>query len=145
MPEQFKAFGGFGISAATKEDNVIIGNNKMMTNSGVDIEDLEPQISRLQDEGKTVMIVAVAKKTEPDSFKPVGIIAVADTIKPGAIDAIDELHRLGLDLVMMTGDNERTARAIAKEVGIDRVISEVPPGVRLMPSERCRRWNHSVL
>ncbi len=128
FPEQFKAFGGFGISAATKEDNVIIGNNKMMTNSGVDIEDIEPQISRLQDEGKTVMIVAVAKKTEPDSFKPVGIIAVADTIKPGAIDAIDELHRLGLDLVMMTGDNERTARAIAKEVGIDRVISEVPPG-----------------
>jgi Cu+-exporting ATPase len=74
------------------------------------------------------MTVAIAQKSEPESFKPVGIIAVADTIKPGAIEAIGELHRLGLDLVMMTGDNERTARAIAKEVGIDRVISEVPPG-----------------
>lgn len=128
FPVQFKAFGGYGISAATEEYNVLIGNNKMMTNSGVDIENIKSQITRLQDEGKTVMTVAIAKKSDPESFKPVGIIAVADIIKPGAIEAIDELHRLGLDLVMMTGDNDRTARAIAKEVGIDRVISEVPPG-----------------
>jgi P-type Cu+ transporter len=135
-PKQFRAFGGFGIRADMDDHSILIGNMRMMKNGGVDVEAFEEGVKRLQTEGKTAMIMAV--KPVSDSFtqseaitsvaRPIGMIAVADTVKPGAKEAIADLRRLGLDVVMITGDNQSTADAIARQVGISRVFAEVLPG-----------------
>jgi Cu+-exporting ATPase len=92
----------------------------MMEIRGYSLNGLESEVTRLQSEAKTAMLVAVDEKVE-------GVIAVADTIKDGSREAIDELHRMGLKVVMITGDNQKTAEAIAKQVGIDEVLAEVLP------------------
>jgi len=127
-PEQFRAFGGFGIRAVVEGSAVVIGNQRMMQNDGIDIEELQAVIVRLQSEGKTAMIVAAGRAESSEPARPIGIIAVADTVKPGAAAAVAELRRLGLDIVMLTGDNQCTADAVARQVGISRVIAEVLPG-----------------
>jgi len=127
-PEQFRAFGGFGIRAVVEGSAVVIGNQRMMQNDGIDIEQLQAAIVRLQSEGKTAMIVAAGRADSSEPARPIGIIAVADTVKPGAAAAVAELRRLGLDIVMLTGDNQCTADAVARQVGISRVIAEVLPG-----------------
>lgn len=125
--DQFSAVGGFGIRAKVESQSIIIGNLRMMQNDNVATENLRSDVLRLQDEGKTVMIMAISQ-TNRKSAIPVGLFAVADTVKPGAKEAIAELRQLGLDIVMITGDNQSTADAIAKQVGIDRVVAEVLPG-----------------
>lgn len=100
----------------------------MMQNEGISTTEFEPAILKLQQEGKTAMIVAVGSLDEVEPAKPIGIIAVADTLKPGAREAIVGLKQLGLDIVMITGDNQSMADAIARQVGIERVIAEVLPG-----------------
>src|SRR5512138_1653208 len=92
----------------------------MMQARSWSINGLEPEISRLQNEAKTAMLVALDGKVE-------GVIAVADTLKDGSKEAIDELHRMGLKVAMITGDNRKTAEAIARQVGIDTVLAEVLP------------------
>jgi Cu+-exporting ATPase len=99
---------------------VLLGNRKLMNTRGVDFSPLMAQAERLEAEGKTVMFVAV------DS-RPAGLIAVADTLKEYSAEAIQRLHRLGIEVAMITGDNQRTAEAIARQVGIDRVLAEVLP------------------
>ncbi|MCK9638638.1 MAG: heavy metal translocating P-type ATPase [Prolixibacteraceae bacterium] len=127
-PLQFRAFGGFGIRASVGEHIVTIGNLRMMANEEIPTEEFQPEIIRLQTDGKTAVLVAVRPANDNGQSQVIGIIAVADTLKPGAKEAISELQRLGLDLVMITGDNWLSAQAIAKQVGITRVFAEVSPG-----------------
>jgi Cu+-exporting ATPase len=126
-PQGFQAVSGFGVRAQVEDHAVIIGNTRLMQNEGIVLNGLEREVERLQAEGKTAMLVAVGDGPETLP-SPAGVIAVADTVKPGSGEAIDELKKLGLEVVMITGDNQRTAEAIATQVGVDRVMAEVLPG-----------------
>lgn len=118
--EQFEAIPGHGIRATFPQGEVLIGTRKLMRDHGVDTAEQEETMYQLEHEGKTAMFIAADKKFA-------GIVAVADTVKETAKTAMEQLKKMGMELVMLTGDNERTARAIANEVGIDRVIAEVLP------------------
>jgi len=116
----FNAIPGHGVEAEVGDRRILLGNLKLMRAKEISAEGVKQDAERLADEGKTPMYVAVDGKFA-------GIIAVADTVKEDSREAISVLKGLGLEVVMMTGDNERTARAIAKEVGIDRVMADVVP------------------
>jgi Cu+-exporting ATPase len=116
----FKAEPGNGVQAEVEGRSVAVGNVRMMSARGFSMSGLESDVERLQSEAKTAMLVAVDGKVE-------GIIAVADTLKDGSIEAIKELHAMGLKVAMITGDNRKTAEAIAKQVGIDEILAEVLP------------------
>ncbi len=116
----FETSTGKGIIGKVDEKEVAVGNKKLMNELKIDFTDLIKDVERLEDEAKTAMMVAVDKKAA-------GIIAEADTLKEDSIQAINELERRGIKTVMITGDNKRTGEAIAKKVGISRVIAEVLP------------------
>ncbi len=99
---------------------LLLGNLKLMQEHGIRLDGLDDAATRLAGEGKTPMFAAV-------DGRAAGLIAVADTVKPGSWEAVETLRRLGLEVAMITGDNRRTAEAIAREVGIDRVLAEVLP------------------
>jgi len=119
-PEHFQSIPGHGVEATLQDRAILLGNRRLMTQRSVDITGLVGQAERLEGEGKTVMFLAV-------DGRPAGLIAVADTLKEHSREAIQRLHRLGLEVAMITGDNARTAQAIASQVGIDRVLAEVLP------------------
>ncbi|HJW76674.1 MAG TPA: heavy metal translocating P-type ATPase [Thermoleophilia bacterium] len=123
--EEFDSIPGHGVAAAFAGQRVLLGNRKLMAVRGVDISELLPEAARLEGEGKTVMFVAAGDRN--DSLVASGLIAVADTLKDHSAAAVSELHRLGIKVAMITGDNRRTAEAIARQVGIDRVLAEVLP------------------
>jgi Cu+-exporting ATPase len=116
----FKAEAGAGVEAEVDGLAVAVGNLRMMTSRNYRLNDLEAEVEQFQSEAKTAMLVAVDGSV-------CGVIAVADTLKEGSKDAIDELHRMGLKVAMITGDNRKTADAIAKQVGVDTVLAEVLP------------------
>ena len=118
--EEFQAIPGHGIEVMLEEKSVIIGNRKLMKERRIDLLDLDDKVEKLADEGKTPIFVAV-------DGKAAGIIAVADVVKGGSAKAIAEIMAMGIEVVMITGDNEKTAKAIAKIVGVDRVLAEVLP------------------
>jgi Cu+-exporting ATPase len=123
-PTGFQSLTGRGILAQVNGRSVLIGNPSLMLEHGVDLALLAPVVLCLQNEGKTAMVVAV-------DGQPLGVIGVADTVKPTSAEAIATLHAMGLRVVMLTGDNQRTARAIAEQVGLDpssEVLAEVMPG-----------------
>ncbi|UAL47685.1 heavy metal translocating P-type ATPase [Sutcliffiella horikoshii] len=116
----FEAIPGYGIEAVVGEDTVVVGTRKLMNKHHVAVEHAEEAVRELETNGKTAMLIAVNGEYK-------GIIAVADTIKDTSIQAVKRLKDMGLEVVMMTGDNERTAKAIAQHAGIDQVIAEVLP------------------
>jgi len=118
--QSFNAIPGHGIEANIGGKEILLGNLKLMRDRRVTLDGLEEKAQQLADSGKTPMFIAI-------DGRPAGIIAVADTLKPNSKQAIDALHGLGLEVAMITGDNRRTAQAIARQVGIDRVLAEVLP------------------
>jgi Cu2+-exporting ATPase len=117
---QFEAIAGHGIRAEVDGHIVLVGNRRLMDESEVDIRVLEEQTAALAGAGKTPMFVAV-------DGRGAGLVAVADTIKPSARETLRRLEEMGIEAVMMTGDNRRTAEAVARELGIERVFAEVLP------------------
>ena len=118
--KNFNAVPGHGVEANVNGRKIFLGNLKMMKKFSIDLGDLEEKSIKLADDGKTPMFIAIDDKAA-------GIIAVADTIKPDSKEAIALLKKMGLEVVMITGDNTRTANAIGRQVGIDRVLAEVLP------------------
>lgn len=116
----FKAIPGHGIQVEIEGKIILLGNKKLMTENSIEIGDLGVKSDKLANEGKTPMYIAINNKLE-------GIIAVADTVKPSSKEAIENLHKMGIKVAMITGDNKKTADAIAKQVGIDIVLAEVLP------------------
>lgn len=116
----FKAIPGHGIQVEIEGKIILLGNKKLMTENSIDIGELGVKSDKLANEGKTPMYIAINNKLE-------GIIAVADTVKPSSKEAIENLHKMGIKVAMITGDNKKTADAIAKQVGIDIVLAEVLP------------------
>jgi len=149
-PQGFSAVSGFGVRAHVEGRAIVIGNQRFMQNEGIALNGLEQEVARLQGEGKTAMLVAVGDVAigNGDGARPspAGVIAVADTVKPSSREAIQEMKQLGLQVIMITGDNLRTAEAIAREVGVDRVLAEVPPGdkaanvKKLQGEDKMSRW-----
>lgn len=120
-PEDFEAKLGHGISATVDGRRVDLGNVTYMHALGIDVSLAEHPLERLADEGKTAMSIAIDGSLA-------GVVAVADTVKDTSKAAIARMHDMGLEVVMLTGDNERTANAIGRQVGLDRVFAEVLPG-----------------
>jgi len=119
-PEEFLAIPGHGIRARVEGRQVLLGNLKLMTDEGVALDGLAKEAERLAEDGKTPVFLAVDGRTA-------GLIAVADTLRPQSREAVAAFHRLRLEVAMITGDNRRTAEAVARQVGIDRVLAEVLP------------------
>ncbi|PFS57231.1 heavy metal translocating P-type ATPase [Bacillus cereus] len=118
--ETFEAIPGFGIESVVEGKQLLIGTRRLMKKFDIDIEEVSKSMEALEREGKTAMLIAINKEYA-------GIVAVADTVKDTSKAAIARLKKMGLDVVMITGDNTQTAQAIAKQVGIDHVIAEVLP------------------
>jgi Cu+-exporting ATPase len=118
--QDFDAVPGHGVSGTVKGRSVLLGNAKLLRDRGIATDALAADWERLAEDGKTPMFIAI-------DARAAGLVAVADTIKPDSKQAIEALRRFGLEVIMLTGDNERTAAAIARQVGVDRVLAEVLP------------------
>jgi Cu+-exporting ATPase len=118
--KDFQAIAGFGVEANVDSKRILLGNLKLMKEKRVSLNGLTHKAEELSNEGKTSMFLAV-------EGEGAGIIAVADTLKENSKEAVEALRRMGLEVVMLTGDNKRTAQAIANQIGVDRVLAEVLP------------------
>jgi len=120
-PEFFNAIPGYGVEVKHDSKTVLLGNRKLMEKNNINIAQLEEKMRALEEDGKTAMLVAV-------DGKAAGLIAVADTLMEYSLEAVKTLQKMRLEVIMITGDNERTAQAIARQVGVNRVLAEVLPG-----------------
>ncbi len=136
-PADFEAIAGQGIRANVDGRDVLLGNLELMQAYAVNLNGLEDDAKLLQSQAKTAMWLSVGGQAA-------SVIAVADTIKDGSVEAVQSIHRLGLTVVMMTGDNRATADAIAHEVKIDRVFAEVKPGDKAAYVEELQSEGYSV-
>ena len=133
----FAALSGHGVESTVDGRPVLLGNQKLLRDRGVSLDGWDHRVQELAEEGKTPMLVAVDGQIA-------GLIAVADQIKSGAREAIDAMKRLGIEVVMMTGDNNRTAEAVAERVGITRVLAEVLPEAKVAEVKRLQLENKVV-
>src|SRR5881396_2864855 len=123
-PKDFEAIPGQGVRATIGNRHILLGNRTLMANAGISVDDAEKLLHSIEEGGKTAMILAVEGKVT-------GVIAVADTLKDHSLEAVRALKAMGIEVVMLTGDNRRTAEAIARQVGIDDVIAEVLPAQKV--------------
>lgn len=128
--EKFEAIPGYGIRALVDGKSVLVGTRKLMGQNQIAVENLLPQMEQLEREGKTAMLIAIDQTLA-------GIVAVADTVKETSREAVARLQSMGIEVVMMTGDNQQTAKAIAQQVGIDHVIAEVLPEEK---ADEVKKW-----
>ncbi|WP_160683524.1 heavy metal translocating P-type ATPase [Clostridium sp. C2-6-12] len=135
--KEFKAVPGHGIEVKIDEKTILIGNKKLIQENNIDLSVLATESDRLAIEGKTPMYVVVDEILR-------GIIAVADTVKPSSKKAIEALHEMGIKVAMITGDNKKTAEAIAKQVGIDIVLAEVLPEDKANEVKKLQAENQKV-
>lgn len=135
--EEFDAIVGHGIKVKIDGRNVLLGNQKLMIENQINISDFSGKSDALAESGKTPMFIAI-----DNDFK--GIIAVADTVKENSKKAIEALHKMGLKVAMITGDNKKTANAIAKQVGIDIALSEVLPADKANEVKKFQGENRKV-
>jgi Cu+-exporting ATPase len=119
-PEFFNAIPGYGVTVKHNGKSVLLGNRKLMEKNSINIAQLEEKMKKLEENGKTAMLVAL-------DGEAAGLVAVADTLMKYSVEAVRTLQRMGLEVIMITGDNERTAKAIAEQVGMNRVLAEVLP------------------
>ncbi|MEN2974783.1 MAG: heavy metal translocating P-type ATPase [Candidatus Caldarchaeales archaeon] len=131
-PEGFEMIPGHGVKASYKGKTILVGNREMMKLFGISIDHIEDRIRILEEDGKTVVLVALDEKL-------VGVIAIMDTIKEEALTAIKKLQSIGVEVVMLTGDNRRTAQAVARRLEIDKVIAEVSPRDKAMIVRELKR------
>ncbi|HLB03307.1 MAG TPA: heavy metal translocating P-type ATPase, partial [Nitrospiria bacterium] len=133
-PESFEAVPGHGVKVGYRGETILLGNRRLMEKNGIPVGGIEDKLKNLEEEGKTAMLLAMAKSPLFPPFEKggmggiLGIIAVADTLKESSGDAIKALKKEGVEVIMLTGDNERTAKAIARQIGIENVIANVLPG-----------------
>ncbi|MCD8834927.1 heavy metal translocating P-type ATPase [Staphylococcus arlettae] len=137
QPETFEALPGKGIVATVDNHTILIGNRQLMDQYDVDISMANNTMQNYEDDGKTTMLIAINKEYS-------GLIAVADTVKATAQQAIELLHQQNIEVVMLTGDNQRTAHAIAQQVGIDTVIADVVPEEKAAVIESLQQQNKKV-
>ena len=135
--EAFDAIPGHGIEVKIDGKDILLGNKKLMTEKNIEIDILSKDSDRLASEGKTPMYIAI------DGILR-GIVAVADTVKPSSKNAIETLHNMGIKVAMITGDNKKTADAIAKQVGIDIVLAEVLPEDKANEVKKLQGENQKV-
>ena len=133
----FDAIPGHGVAADIDGTAVLIGNAKLMRRHEIDVRELDDDVKRLQGEGKTAMYVAA-------DGRAAGVVAVADTIKDDSVQAIRVMREMGLEVIMLTGDNQRTAQAIARQVGITRVLAEVLPEDKASQVHQLKREGRKV-
>jgi len=143
LPEvkEFKAVAGFGVQGNVSGSVVALGNDGFMKNLGINVEEHSATFEKLQNEAKTVVFLAM---NQNGAWKPIAIIAMADTLKPFAKEAIAALKKMGKEVVMITGDNAKTAEAIAKEVGIDRVLAKVLPSQKVEVIKKLQQEGRTV-
>lgn len=137
-PEGFHAIPGYGLEATVEGRTVWIGTRRLMASKGIDLSAAEDRMAEWEQEGKTAMLVAVDGRLA-------GLVAVADTVKPTSAEAIAELKELGIEVVMITGDNRRTAEAIGRQVGVDRVLAEVLPADKAAEVEKLKAGGQRVV
>jgi len=130
-PEKFEAIPGRGVMSVVENKIIYMGTRKLMAEKAIDTSAIELMLVKLEDEGKTAMLMAVNDVLE-------AIIAVADTVKENSKEAIEDLQRMGIEVYMLTGDNKRTANAIAKQVGITNVLAEVLPENKAQEIEKLK-------
>jgi Cu+-exporting ATPase len=135
--KDFQAIAGHGIEATVDSKRVLLGNLRLMEEKEVSLKGLLNKAEQLSNEGKTPMFLAVERQAA-------GIIAVADTLKENSKETVKAFHRMGLEVVMLTGDNQRTARAIANQIGVDRVLAEVLPEMKAEEVKRLQSEGRKV-
>ncbi len=136
-PQDFMSIPGRGVKAVYDEVDLLVGSLKLMADESVDYGEVEGKVVKLMEEGKTVVIVALGNRA-------IGILGLMDTPRPEAKVAIDALKRMGLKVAMITGDNERTAKAIAKQLGIEIVLANVPPWVKAQEIKKLQEQGLTV-